>query len=29
MAAPVGRGWRVIFEFKDGHALVLDYEDYH
>jgi len=21
--------WRVTFEFKDGHAYVLDYEDYH
>ena len=25
----VNGNWRVIFEFKDGHALVLDYEDYH
>ena len=21
--------WRVTFEFRDGHAHVLDYEDYH
>ncbi len=21
--------WRVTFEFRDGHAYVLDYEDYH
>ena len=21
--------WRVTFTFKDGHAYVLDYEDYH
>jgi toxin HigB-1 len=21
--------WRLTFEFKDGHAYVLDYEDYH
>ena len=21
--------WRVTFEFKDGHAYVLNYEDYH
>lgn len=21
--------WRMTFEFKDGHAHVLDYEDYH
>ena len=25
----VNGNWRVTFEFKDGHALVLDYEDYH
>ncbi|MFI3184651.1 MAG: hypothetical protein QX198_01575 [Methylococcaceae bacterium] len=21
--------WRVTFEFQDGHAFILDYEDYH
>ena len=21
--------WRVVFEFKDGHAYVVNYEDYH
>ncbi|MDD5463378.1 MAG: hypothetical protein PHG00_17470 [Methylococcales bacterium] len=21
--------WRVTFEFRDGHAFILDYEDYH
>lgn len=21
--------WRITFEFRDGHAYVLDYEDYH
>ena len=21
--------WRITFEFRDGHAHVLDYEDYH
>jgi proteic killer suppression protein len=21
--------WRVTFEFRDGNAFVLDYEDYH
>lgn len=21
--------WRVTFEFRDGHAYVLNYEDYH
>lgn len=25
----VNGNWRVTFEFKDGHAYVLDYEDYH
>lgn len=25
----VNGNWRVTFEFTDGHALVLDYEDYH
>ena len=25
----VNGSWRVTFEFKDGHAYVLDYEDYH
>ena len=25
----VNGNWRMTFEFKDGHAFVLDYEDYH
>lgn len=25
----VNGNWRLTFEFKDGHAHVLDYEDYH
>lgn len=25
----VSGNWRVTFEFKDGNAYVLDYEDYH
>lgn len=25
----VNGNWRLTFEFRDGHALVLDYEDYH
>lgn len=25
----VNGSWRLTFEFKDGHAYVLDYEDYH
>ena len=25
----VNGNWRMIFEFKDEHAYVLDYEDYH
>jgi proteic killer suppression protein len=25
----VNGNWRITFEFKDGNACVLDYEDYH
>lgn len=25
----VNGNWRLTFEFKDGHAYVVDYEDYH
>ena len=25
----VNENWRLTFEFKDGHAYVLDYEEYH
>ena len=25
----VSGNWRITFEFRDGHAHVLDYEDYH
>ena len=25
----VNGNWRITFEFTDGHAYVLDYEDYH
>jgi proteic killer suppression protein len=25
----VSGNWRVTFEFREGHAYVLDYEDYH
>jgi len=25
----VSANWRMTFEFKDGNAYVLDYEDYH
>ena len=25
----VNKNWRVVFEFKDGHAHVVNYEDYH
>jgi len=25
----VNGNWRVTFEFENGHAFVLDYEDYH
>ena len=25
----VSGNWRVTFEFRDGNAYILDYEDYH
>jgi proteic killer suppression protein len=25
----VSGNWRITFEFRDGNAYVLDYEDYH
>ena len=25
----VNGNWRITFEFKDGHAYILNYEDYH
>lgn len=25
----VNGSWRITFEFEDGNAYVLDYEDYH
>jgi toxin HigB-1 len=25
----VNGNWRVTFEYRDGHAYILDYEDYH
>lgn len=28
-AVSVSGSWRVVFEFKDGHAYVVNYEDYH
>lgn len=28
-AIAVNGNWRLTFEFRDGHAWVLDYEDYH
>ena len=28
-AVNVSGDWRVVFEFKDGHAYVVNYEDYH
>lgn len=28
-AISVSGNWRVTFEFREGHAYVLDYEDYH
>jgi proteic killer suppression protein len=28
-AVNVSGNWRVVFEFRDGHAYVVSYEDYH
>ncbi len=28
-AVNVSSNWRVVFEFRDGHAYVVNYEDYH
>lgn len=28
-AIDVNRNWRIVFEFKDGNAFIVDYEDYH
>lgn len=28
-AVNVNANWRIVFEFKDGHAYVVNYEDYH
>jgi proteic killer suppression protein len=28
-AVNVSANWRVVFKFKDGHAYVVNYEDYH
>lgn len=25
----VNKNWRVVFEFKEGHAYIVNYEDYH
>ncbi len=28
-AVNLSENWRVVFEFRDGHAYVVNYEDYH
>ena len=28
-AITVNANWRITFEFKNGHAYILNYEDYH
>lgn len=28
-AITVNKNWRVVFAFKDGHAHIVNYEDYH
>jgi len=25
----VNKNWRVVFKFEDGHAYIVNYEDYH
>lgn len=25
----LNKNWRIVFRFEDGHAYVVDYEDYH
>jgi len=25
----VNKNWRLVFKFKDGHAYIVNYEDYH
>ncbi len=28
-AIDVNKNWRIVFEFRDGNAYIVDYEDYH
>jgi toxin HigB-1 len=28
-AVDVSKNWRIVFEFKDGDAFIVNYEDYH
>ncbi len=28
-AIDVNKNWRIVFKFEDGHAYVVNYEDYH
>ena len=28
-AVDVSKNWRVVFKFEDGHAYIVNYEDYH
>ena len=28
-AIDVNKNWRIVFDFNDGNAYVVDYEDYH
>jgi len=28
-AIDVNKNWRITFEFREGNAFILDYEDYH
>ncbi len=28
-AISVNRNWRIVFKFENGHAFIVNYEDYH
>jgi toxin HigB-1 len=28
-AIKVSGNWRIVFKFSDGHAYIVNYEDYH
>ena len=28
-AVDVSKNWRIVFKFSEGHAYIVNYEDYH